>query len=274
MTTQTSLLFFAITIGMRVSLHQWPWFLLLEAELHIASGPLFKTKVFWFPRSLPCMHWQDVTLFLQPMSKESCQPSQHPANTDSLELAGVNQVCWKLNERQQTSWFPAMGQSLASRWQSVDRGCGGSILGKQHHLPQALHTANNNRSFPHECAKTHLQLSHWYAALKTDPPHLDPLKFGFEADETNKVLNTVPLPAGVELAPDFVLKLIKYGYESSKPCKGGNCGCYNGQTPCTMFCACSGGEDCNNPFKKHVVEDESDSELGKQLRLFWIYKLY
>ena len=39
-----------------------------------------------------------------------------------------------------------------------------------------------------------------------------------------------------------------------------------------MFCACSGGEDCNNPFKKHVVEDESDSELGKQLRLFLIYK--
>ena len=63
--------------------------------------------------------------------------------------------------------------------------------------PQALHTANNNRSFPHECAKTHLQLSHWYAALKTDPPHLDPLKFGFEADETNKVLNTAPLPTGV-----------------------------------------------------------------------------
>ena len=134
--------------------------------------------------------------------------------------------------------------------------------------PKLCILPTTTEAFRMNVLRAHLQLSHWYAALKTDPPHLDPLKFGFEADETNKVLNTVPLPAGVELAPDFVLKLIKYGYESSKPCKGGNCGCYNGQTPCTMFYACSGGEDCNNPFKKHVVEDESDSELGKQLRLF------
>ena len=83
--------------------------------------------------------------------------------------------------------------------------------------------------------RAHLQLSHWYAALKTDPPHLDPLKFGFEADETNKVLNPVPLPTGVESAPDFVIKLIKYSHESSKPCKVG----IVGVTACRHHAKCS-----------------------------------
>ena len=108
--------------------------------------------------------------------------------------------------------------------------------------------------------RAHLQLSHWYAALETNPPDLDPINFGFEADERNKVLNPLPLPSEVETAPDFVLRLLKCGCESSQPCKGGNCKCYNRQRPCTMFCTCSGGEDCKNPFKKPVVADESDSE--------------
>ena len=108
--------------------------------------------------------------------------------------------------------------------------------------------------------KAHLQLLHWYAALYTDPPDFNPIKFGFEADKTNKVLYPRPLPDELETAPDFVLKLIKCGCESSQPCKGGNCKCYNRQAQCSMFCTCGGGEDCSNPFKKHVLVDETDSE--------------
>ena len=53
--------------------------------------------------------------------------------------------------------------------------------------------------------RAHLQLSHWYAALETNPPDLDPINFCFEADDTNKVMIPRPLPPGVETAPDFVL---------------------------------------------------------------------
>ena len=45
--------------------------------------------------------------------------------------------------------------------------------------------------------RAHLQLAHWYAALDIDPPDMDPTAFGFEQDDTNKVLNPRPLPQGV-----------------------------------------------------------------------------
>ena len=108
--------------------------------------------------------------------------------------------------------------------------------------------------------RAHLQLSHWNTALETNRPDLDPIKFGFKADNTNKVMNPRPLPSGVETAADFVLNLIKCGCESSQPCKGRNCGCCNRQTPCTIFCTCIGCKDCNNPFKKPLVEYETESE--------------
>ena len=64
-------------------------------------------------------------------------------------------------------------------------------------------------------SRAHLQLSHWNAALETNPPDHDPINFGFEADDTNKVMLARPLPPGVETTADFVLNLIKYGCESS-----------------------------------------------------------
>jgi len=53
---------------------------------------------------------------------------------------------------------------------------------------------------------------------------------------------------GVPCAPEQILKLVKYGYVSERPCKGANCGCMGHQLPCSMFCACGGGRAYLNAF--------------------------
>ena len=71
---------------------------------------------------------------------------------------------------------------------------------------KALHSATNKRSIPFELLRP--MLSHWNKALETNRPDLDPINFGFEADNTSKVMIPRLLPPGVETAADFVLNLI------------------------------------------------------------------
>jgi hypothetical protein len=61
-------------------------------------------------------------------------------------------------------------------------------------------------------------------------------------------------------APKQIMKLVKYGCVSQRPCKGVNYGCMGYQVSCTMFCACGGGYTCLNPFNTdEVVSEDVDT---------------
>ena len=56
---------------------------------------------------------------------------------------------------------------------------------------------------------------------------------------SNKCLIPRNMAEGVPYAPEQILKLVKCGCVSERPCKGANCGWMGHQLPCTMFCACA-----------------------------------
>ena len=108
--------------------------------------------------------------------------------------------------------------------------------------------------------RAHIQMCDWISALELDPPDMDPEFYGFEADPINKVLIPRPIQADVEVVPEHILKIISCGCASDQPCKGGQCTCTSTPTPCSIFCACGGGDDCCNPHKKATVESDSDND--------------
>ena len=55
--------------------------------------------------------------------------------------------------------------------------------------------------------RSHIQLCEWYSTLQVDPPKLDPVEYGFEADITNKTLIPSSLPPGIKAVPDYLMKL-------------------------------------------------------------------
>jgi len=55
------------------------------------------------------------------------------------------------------------------------------------------------------------------------PPHLNAVDYGWEADEANKCLIPRNMAEGVPHAPEQILKLVKCGCVSERPCKGANC---------------------------------------------------
>ena len=106
--------------------------------------------------------------------------------------------------------------------------------------------------------RAHFQVAQWYAALDSDPPPLDPRDYGWEADGINKSLSAVPVPAGVVLAPDYVLRLIRCGCESDTAYKSRKCRYADQQISCTRFCACTGGPFCFNKFTSKPPDDDDD----------------
>jgi len=99
--------------------------------------------------------------------------------------------------------------------------------------PKLCSLPPTTKAFVENMKRAHFQVTQWYAALDSDPPPLDPRDYGWKADSINKSLSAVP--AGVFLAPDYVLRLIRCGCESATACKSGNCRCTGQQIPCSIY---------------------------------------
>ena len=69
-------------------------------------------------------------------------------------------------------------------------------------------------TFSQNVLTCHHQLAQWYGALESEPPVMNPGEFGWEADHANKTLSPRTVRGEVPLAPESVLKLIRYGCES------------------------------------------------------------
>ena len=108
--------------------------------------------------------------------------------------------------------------------------------------------AQKTEVFEQKVYRAHLQVTQWYSALSAPPP-LNAVDYGWEADEANNSASPTKYGRRSTLyAPEKILKLVKYGCVSERPCKGANCGCMEHQLPCSMFCACGGGRAYLNAF--------------------------
>ena len=92
-----------------------------------------------------------------------------------------------------------------------------------------------NEAFRVNVAHAHLQVTIWRHALKPNPPHMDPLSFGWVKDEGSTSLVPRTVAENVALAPDAILNMIKCSCDSDIPCKTKRCGCYNANMPCMKF---------------------------------------
>ncbi len=102
-------------------------------------------------------------------------------------------------------------------------------------------------AFEQHVRRAHLQAAVWRGALDSDPPDLNPQHFGWHMNLDINKLEPIALPAEVSPAPESVLKMIKCGCSSSQPCKTARCSCATARISCSVFCACHGESDCENP---------------------------
>ena len=141
---------------------------------------------------------------------------------------GCKAPCSSMTECRQQLWAQKIGKSTAA--------------------PKLCGLPPTTESFEQNVYKAHFQVAQWYSALSGNPPPLNAVDYGWEADEANKCLIPRNMAEGVPYAPEQILKLVKCGCVSERPCKGANCGCMGHQLPCNMFCACGGGRACLNAF--------------------------
>ena len=94
----------------------------------------------------------------------------------------------------------------------------------------------SSEAFKENVKRAHVQTLIWKSALLLNPPHIDPLEFGYARHEPSKSLVPVTLPAGVPIAPEDVLSLIKCSCKADQRCRTQRCSCNRQKLPCTLFC--------------------------------------
>ena len=57
-----------------------------------------------------------------------------------------------------------------------------------------------------------------------------------------------------------LLKLIKCSCRSEMPCSTNKFSCHSSDMACSPFCACQGGQACQNESGKYVLHDEDEED--------------
>ena len=82
---------------------------------------------------------------------------------------------------------------------------------------------------------------------------MDPTNYGWELDH-ERILQPRTVSSGTLSAPPEILQLIRCNCQTSR-CRTAGCSC--SKLGCTIFCACEGGEACENPITQHSSELEA-----------------
>ena len=117
-------------------------------------------------------------------------------------------------------------------------------------------------AFEEHVIRAHVQAAIWRSALETDPPAFEHNR-GWTTDGSSNGLVPVPLPPDVRPAPDDVLKMIRCGCSSARPCDTSRCSCSAARLSCTLFCSCHGNEDCFNVQTK-MAYLQTDGDLDDE----------
>ena len=149
----------------------------------------------------------------------------------------VAEACASMTECRVLMWKQKTGKSGASS-------------------PKLCSLPPTSEAFLENVRRCHLQVAIWRSALEVSPPQMDPCKFGWELDQQG-VLIPCTVSAGTNLAPPFVLKLIRCNCKTSS-CQTANCSC--SRIGCTIFCLCGGRESCRNPLTHDRYQSDEEDE--------------
>lgn len=184
---------------------------------------------------------QGYTLDLLGQSKADLYDVVKQSTDFMAACYGCKTQCSSMTECRQQLWAEKTGKSTAA--------------------PKLCSLPPTTEAFEQNVYRAHFQVSQWYSALSGDPPHLSVFNYGWEVDDANKCLIPRNVAEGVPYAPEKILKLVKCGCISQRPCKGTNCGCTGHQLPCTIFCVCGGGRDCLNPFNAKIIDEPVNQDV-------------
>ena len=167
------------------------------------------------------------------------------ATTFMAACYGIKTPCSTMTECRKQQWAQKIGKSTTA--------------------PKLCSLPPTTEAFEQNVRRAHHQVALWHSALSGDPPALNATEHGWVVDDINRRLIPRNMADGVSYAPDHILKLVRCGCSSERPCRGGNCSCMGHQLVCTMFCACGSGSACSNPFnarerEANVDDSEEDSD--------------
>ena len=123
------------------------------------------------------------------------------------------------------------------------------------------HLFSQAETLSHNVLRCHYQLEQWYGALKSDPPVMNPIEWDGRQTTPIKLLSPRIVLGDVPLAPKSVLKLIRCGCESARPCKGNHCVCTGQQVSCSIFCACRVDTNAITFIQKVIYSKDDDEDV-------------
>ena len=156
----------------------------------------------------------------------------------SLSLLGETEAPWTEVVKQATQFAVATYGQISCRtlceakakiWKTRI-GKGSSTMPKLCSLPPT------DVAFQENLKRAHLQTFLWKNALRFKPQKLDPLEYGWHKD--GDMLCPTTVPAGNQLVPLYIQKIISCGCSSDTACESIRCGCTKAGMTCSVFCAC------------------------------------
>ena len=101
--------------------------------------------------------------------------------------------------------------------------------------------------------RAHLQMLLWKAADQLGPPDVSITEYGCEIQDGHICPNIYSGPPG----PPLLMNVISCRCRAEgNACKETNCSCHRVKLSCTMYCLCTAGDACHNPFTKKEDEIE------------------
>ena len=113
-------------------------------------------------------------------------------------------------------------------------------------------------AFKQHVYQAHFQAALWRAILDADPPVCDHIHHGWSHDQTSNILLPVPLLPDVYPAATEVLRMIRCGCSSVRPCSTNRCSCSAARLSCSMFCGCHGMLECQNDHTKFTSTNDTE----------------
>ena len=133
-----------------------------------------------------------------------------------------------------------------------------SKMGNKKSAPDLKSLPPTSDAFEEHVHRAHYQAAVWRASMYAEPPTLDPSQYGWSRENVTNVLIPVPLSLDVSPAPLDVLKMIRCGCTSARPCSTNRCSCSAAKLSCSMFCGCRGADDCCNEQTRLASANDTD----------------
>ena len=105
--------------------------------------------------------------------------------------------------------------------------------------------------------RAHLQMLLWKAADQQGPPDVSIADYGWKIDDGITCPSNDSGPPG----PRLLMNVISCRCRAKdKACKEGKCSCYREKLSCTIYCICTAGDECCNPFTKKEDMEKNDDQ--------------